>query len=113
MRKFPTLPLNSNGVWIDPTGGVWRKASGVKEHTGGDYGVNGGVGGGGGQSNGGGHQMQPDYERLVVYGCCGVKRYLFYLAKWLIRDIAEYLLKKSNSAALIKTIYMENFMLHI
>lgn len=27
VRKFPTLPLNSNGVWIDPTGGVWRQAN--------------------------------------------------------------------------------------
>lgn len=63
VRKFPTLPLNSNGVWIDPTGGVWRKASGVKEQTG-DYGVSGGCGGG--QNGGhqvGQHQMQPDYER--------------------------------------------------
>lgn len=34
MRKFPTLPLNSNGVWIDPTGGVWQKATAAagKEH---------------------------------------------------------------------------------
>lgn len=64
VRKFPTLPLNSNGVWIDPTGGVWRKASGAKEQTG-DYGINGSNGGGG---QNGGHQvgqiqMQPDYER--------------------------------------------------
>lgn len=29
VRKFPTLPLNSNGVWIDPAGGVWRQASTV------------------------------------------------------------------------------------
>lgn len=29
VRKFPTLPLNANGVWIDPTGGVWRQASTV------------------------------------------------------------------------------------
>lgn len=29
VRKFPTLPLNPNGVWIDPTGGVWRQASTV------------------------------------------------------------------------------------
>ncbi|XP_036340423.1 roundabout homolog 2-like, partial [Rhagoletis pomonella] len=27
VRKFPTLPLNANGVWIDPTGGVWHQAS--------------------------------------------------------------------------------------
>ncbi|XP_023159058.1 roundabout homolog 2 [Ceratitis capitata] len=28
VRKFPTLPLNgASGVWIDPTGGVWRQAS--------------------------------------------------------------------------------------
>lgn len=27
VRKFPTLPLNSNGVWIDPAGGIWRQAS--------------------------------------------------------------------------------------
>ncbi|XP_037958972.1 protein sax-3 [Teleopsis dalmanni] len=27
VRKFPTLPLNANGVWIDPTGGVWRQAT--------------------------------------------------------------------------------------
>ncbi|XP_017474613.1 PREDICTED: protein sax-3 isoform X1 [Rhagoletis zephyria] len=27
VRKFPTLPLNANGVWIDSTGGVWRQAS--------------------------------------------------------------------------------------
>lgn len=29
VRKFPTLPLNANGVWIDPAGGVWRQASTV------------------------------------------------------------------------------------
>lgn len=29
VRKFPTLPLNSNGVWIDPAGGVWRQATSV------------------------------------------------------------------------------------
>ncbi|XP_055917180.1 roundabout homolog 2 [Eupeodes corollae] len=29
VRKFPTLPLNANGVWIDPTGGVWRQATSV------------------------------------------------------------------------------------
>lgn len=29
VRKFPTLPLNPNGVWIDPTGGVWRQAATV------------------------------------------------------------------------------------
>ncbi|XP_067624205.1 roundabout homolog 2 [Eurosta solidaginis] len=27
VRKFPTLPLNASGVWIDPTGGVWRQAN--------------------------------------------------------------------------------------
>lgn len=27
VRKFPTLPLNQNGVWIDPAGGIWRQAS--------------------------------------------------------------------------------------
>ncbi|KAG5676398.1 hypothetical protein PVAND_006237 [Polypedilum vanderplanki] len=30
VRKFPTLPLNANGVWIDPTGGVWRQATDVQ-----------------------------------------------------------------------------------
>lgn len=29
VRKFPTLPLNANGVWIDPAGGVWRQATAV------------------------------------------------------------------------------------
>ena len=29
IRKFPTLPLNQSGVWIDPTGGVWRQATAV------------------------------------------------------------------------------------
>lgn len=34
VRKFPTLPLNSNGVWIDSSGGVWRQAVPVidKDH---------------------------------------------------------------------------------
>jgi roundabout, axon guidance receptor 2 len=27
VRKFPTLPLNPNGVWIDPGGGVWKQAT--------------------------------------------------------------------------------------
>lgn len=30
VRKFPTLPLNANGVWIDPTGGVWRQATDIQ-----------------------------------------------------------------------------------
>ena len=30
VRKFPTLPLNANGVWIDPCGGVWRQATDVQ-----------------------------------------------------------------------------------
>lgn len=30
VRRFPTLPLNSNGVWIDPTGGVWRHANDIQ-----------------------------------------------------------------------------------
>jgi roundabout, axon guidance receptor 2 len=33
VRKFPTLPLNANGVWIDPTGGVWRQATDVQNIT--------------------------------------------------------------------------------
>lgn len=47
VRKFPTLPLNANGVWIDPTGGVWRQATdiqnvtanGSKAENGSDYGA--------------------------------------------------------------------------
>lgn len=35
VRKFPTLPLNSNGVWIDPTGGVWRQTSDISTKDGG------------------------------------------------------------------------------
>jgi len=31
VRKFPTLPLNANGVWIDPTGGVWRQATDIQQ----------------------------------------------------------------------------------
>jgi hypothetical protein len=30
VRKFPTLPLNSSGVWIDPSGGVWRQANDIQ-----------------------------------------------------------------------------------
>lgn len=33
VRKFPTLPLNANGVWIDPTGGVWRQATDIQNAT--------------------------------------------------------------------------------
>uniref|UniRef100_A0A1I8PI08 Roundabout n=1 Tax=Stomoxys calcitrans TaxID=35570 RepID=A0A1I8PI08_STOCA len=33
VRKFPTLPLNANGVWIDPTGGVWRQANSTSSCT--------------------------------------------------------------------------------
>jgi hypothetical protein len=33
VRKFPTLPLNANGVWIDPAGGVWRQATDVQNIT--------------------------------------------------------------------------------
>lgn len=36
VRKFPTLPLNQNGVWIDPAGGVWRQAVTNKDAIG-DY----------------------------------------------------------------------------
>ncbi|XP_058056254.1 protein sax-3 [Anopheles bellator] len=37
LRKFPTLPLNPNGVWIDPGGGVWRQASDVTKEAITDY----------------------------------------------------------------------------
>ncbi|XP_055545499.1 protein sax-3-like [Wyeomyia smithii] len=37
VRKFPTLPLNPNGVWIDPGGGVWRQASEVTKEAITDY----------------------------------------------------------------------------
>ena len=30
VRKFPTLPLNANGVYIDPSGGVWRQATDIQ-----------------------------------------------------------------------------------
>lgn len=33
VRKFPQLPLNSNGVWIDETGGVWRQATDIQNAT--------------------------------------------------------------------------------
>lgn len=29
VRQFPTLPLNANGVWIDPSGGVWRQTTSI------------------------------------------------------------------------------------
>ncbi|XP_058815067.1 protein sax-3-like [Topomyia yanbarensis] len=37
VRKFPTLPLNPNGVWIDPGGGVWRQASEITKEAITDY----------------------------------------------------------------------------
>lgn len=37
VRKFPTLPLNANGVWIDPAGGVWRQATAVTKDGIADY----------------------------------------------------------------------------
>ncbi|XP_055634932.1 protein sax-3-like [Toxorhynchites rutilus septentrionalis] len=37
VRKFPTLPLNPNGVWIDPGGGVWRQASDITKEAITDY----------------------------------------------------------------------------
>lgn len=37
IRKFPTLPLNANGVWIDPAGGVWRQAAAVTKDGIADY----------------------------------------------------------------------------
>lgn len=37
VRKFPTLPLNQNGVWIDPGGGVWRQASDLHKDVLSDY----------------------------------------------------------------------------
>lgn len=37
VRKFPTLPLNANGVWIDPAGGVWRQAAAVTKDGIADY----------------------------------------------------------------------------
>lgn len=59
VRKFPTLPLNPNGVWIDPTGGVWRQASNITTKEGiPEYSQ---VAGGTPQ-----HPL-PDYERLVKF----------------------------------------------
>lgn len=43
VRKFPTLPLNANGVWIDPTGGVWRQATDIQNVPNGKNGDNGGA----------------------------------------------------------------------
>lgn len=40
VRKFPTLPLNANGVWIDPTGGVWRQATDIPNVANGKAGEN-------------------------------------------------------------------------
>uniref|UniRef100_A0A1A9VZK8 Roundabout n=1 Tax=Glossina brevipalpis TaxID=37001 RepID=A0A1A9VZK8_9MUSC len=57
VRKFPTLPLNANGVWIDPTGGVWRQTGSpctTKEQLP-DY----------AQVTGQGQMPLPDYERLT------------------------------------------------
>jgi len=58
VRKFPTLPLNGggavgavgsnstaatgqNGLWIDPTGGVWRQGAGNGNGNPGGAGTNG------------------------------------------------------------------------
>ncbi|XP_058122734.1 protein sax-3-like [Anopheles ziemanni] len=54
VRKFPTLPLNPNGVWIDPGGGVWRQASDVTKEAITDY----------AQVSAAPTLPLPDYERL-------------------------------------------------
>ncbi|XP_053673917.1 protein sax-3 [Anopheles nili] len=54
VRKFPTLPLNPNGVWIDPGGGVWRQASDVTKEAITDY----------AQVTAAPTLPLPDYERL-------------------------------------------------
>ncbi|CAD7086145.1 unnamed protein product [Hermetia illucens] len=55
VRKFPTLPLNAAGVWIDPTGGVWRQASTVTKDSVPDY----------AQISTAPTLPLPDYERLT------------------------------------------------
>uniref|UniRef100_A0A182JQB0 Roundabout n=1 Tax=Anopheles christyi TaxID=43041 RepID=A0A182JQB0_9DIPT len=54
VRKFPTLPLNPNGVWIDPGGGVWRQASDITKEVITDY----------AQVSAAPTLPLPDYERL-------------------------------------------------
>lgn len=60
VRKFPTLPLNANGVWIDPTGGVWRQATDVQNIP-----ANGMNGEGNIPANVPPQLPLPDYERFV------------------------------------------------
>lgn len=59
VRKFPTLPLNANGVWIDPTGGVWRQATDVQAN---------GMNGEGNIPAAPPQLPLPDYERFVRNG---------------------------------------------
>ncbi|XP_052894838.1 protein sax-3-like [Anopheles moucheti] len=54
VRKFPTLPLNPNGVWIDPGGGVWRQATDITKEVITDY----------AQVSAAPTLPLPDYERL-------------------------------------------------
>lgn len=61
VRKFPTLPLNANGVWIDPTGGVWRQATDVSAVAG----VNGGKSEGNVSAAAPPQLPLPDYERYL------------------------------------------------
>lgn len=65
VRKFPTLPLNANGVWIDPTGGVWRQASDAQNIQPGAVAANGKA-----EGNGAPPPPQlplPDYERYLIF----------------------------------------------
>jgi hypothetical protein len=61
VRKFPTLPLNANGVWIDPTGGVWRQAQATDVQT---MPAKNNAENGGSAANAAAPQLPlPDYER--------------------------------------------------
>ena len=66
VRKFPTLPLNANGVWIDPTGGVWRQATDVQN----GMKSEGNVSAAAGATQAPPPQLPlPDYERFVWQTC--------------------------------------------
>lgn len=79
VRKFPTLPLNANGVWIDPTGGVWRQATDVQSIQ-----TNGMNGEGNIPTNAPPQLPHPDYERfvrnsysLLFFYCCSHDNHVY------------------------------------
>ncbi|KAL7041295.1 hypothetical protein ACKWTF_000713 [Chironomus riparius] len=118
VRKFPTLPLNANGVWIDPTGGVWRQATDVQSIP-----ANGMNGEGNIPTNAPPQLPLPDYERLSpnmpdyaeVAGCSSYKSsasptYDSFGAYATTTLVGRQFPKNPNSYSAPNSVHYNNFM---